>query len=263
MKRKRRTTARRLLALVGAALATIALAAAAAPGATRAGTGQIAETGWKVLSASGTVTVSITKPDPDALFQQLQAHVVGRWRTTTYPNDLTLTWPLQKIRPHVLPALSFTTLEKLKTSLSGDVKGVYGDPHPGASVPPTPFGCSHDYRQAPSGFLTLNAAQLYGGSLSGGTMAMGLYTTYPYTVFAACRAPNGVDVATLMSTERLDWNNATWKPIPISMLRNGRKGERITLRVGLTAPIDSSETSAPVGQVVSLATLHLEFKFAA
>jgi hypothetical protein len=59
------------------------------------------------------------------------------------------------------------------------------------------------------------------------------------------------------------WQKATYKPIPVNLLRNGRKGEKLTLVIRVTAPIESSDTGPQIGKVVETTTLHLQFNFSA
>ena len=47
----------------------------------------------------------------------------------------------------------------------------------------------------------------------------------------------------------------------MKLLSNGRKGEKITVVVGLTSPIASRDGIPPIGKVVSTATLHLQYSF--
>ena len=255
---------RRPLAAATLAAAALAAALVAATFASAAPRAARAETGWHVLSASGSVTVELTKPDPGQQIQQLEGKIVGKWRTTNYPTDLTVGLPLPRIRPDLPPAWSFATIDKVKIDILASVKGVSGDPTPGSSQPPKPFSCNKDYHSdPPEGFFTQNAILLTGGALSSAAMGIGDHDVGPYTAFGACKAPYSPTVESLLSAEFVDFNRAVYKRIPIAMLAHGRKGEKLTVVVGFSAPVGNPSGGPVVGTFVETTTLHLAFNFSA
>jgi hypothetical protein len=208
---------------------------------------------WQVVSASGTVTVKLDGVDPDTL--QVEGSVTARWRTSRSVDRLTFPWPARPVAP-LNDTETFTDLEKVKASIIGAAKGTT------LGANPQSFSCNRNDVRAPDTFFNQpGEIPITGGALTSARLGIGIQHVNPYAVFEACTGPSDLPVSTILSGERIDWAKATFKPIPANSLRKGKPGQKLTLRVRETAPVDNA--SGTIGTAVSTATLTLRFVGAA
>jgi hypothetical protein len=214
---------------------------------------KLVESTWKIVSASGTQTVTMSGSDP-GVYDSFTANVTARWRTTTHRNSLlTFTWPVQKIRPNFPDPANFAILDRVKVELIGSASGVMHV----SDTDRRPFSCKANTGKSPENYLPSGGVPITGGALSAGRLAIAaLVRPDPQVLFADCTSPLGIPLGPI---ERIDVNHPTYRPIPITHVRKARKGRKMTLVTQVTEPV-MSEAGAQVGKAVSKATLHLRFQ---
>ena len=245
---------RRVHGAAGAMTAALALALAPAAGAAVARSSGIIQTVWKLTSASGTQTLTMSGADPDEGLDSVTARIVTHWRTTTHSALMTFGWPAQKITRDFGDPQSFAALSKVKVEMIGSASGTVD-----VNGAPTPFSCRNDSRKAPEGLLPADGMPLTGGALPGARLGIGsMVRSNPEVLFDGCGGPNGLSVHAIISPEQIEFGKPAYKPVPDSHVKSGRKGRRLTLNLRVTVPIVAS-TGAKIGTVTSTATLHLIF----
>jgi hypothetical protein len=208
---------------------------------------------WRVASASGKVVVNLSGTDPDLV--QVDASITATWRTTRSVDQLTFPFPTRPVG-RLKDTETFGDLEKVKgTVVSASAKGTT------LGTDPQPFSCSKSAVAAPAEFFNQpGEIPVTGGSLGGAKLGIGVQHVDPYAVFT-CPGPHNLPVSTIVSSERIDWTQATFKPIGGGALQTGKKGKRVTLTIRETAPVVGG--AGTIGTAVSSATLHLVFTGAA
>jgi hypothetical protein len=229
-----------------AALATTAaFVALLVPAVSHAGAraSRFVQSDWNITSASGTQRLSMSGSDPGIL-DSFKANITTRWRTTTSRNHmLTFSWPTAKITSNFPDPRSFAVIDRTKVEMIGSASGVLE-----GAAGPTPFSCKGNTGKSLEGF-SLNATHLGIGAL---------VHPDPRVLFRDCSVSAGLNGLDALSSERIDPNKPTYTPIPISEVKTGHKGKKMTLTIKVSEPIKSS-AGATVGTLVSNASLHLKF----
>jgi hypothetical protein len=246
------TRAARAVAATASALLSLVLVPAASDAGPKSS--KIIETIWHVTSASGTQTLTMSGADPDQGLDSFTASITSRWRTTTKRNStMTFGWPVPKVGNFPDPR-TFASLIKPKVEMVGSASGTVD-----VNGTPTPFSCQNNTGKNIGDFLPVDTVPISGGSLSSAKLGIGaILHSNPEVLFDGCPGPQGLSVHAILSPEQLDTNKPTYKPIPLSHLKHGHKGEKQTLSVRVTAPVVGSG-GAQVGKLVSKATIHLKF----